>query len=115
MPGTVLIVEDHEDTRHTLAYIVRLYGFTVVTAGNGQEALDLLRKTRPPPCLILLDLMMPVMDGRGFLRERERDPSLNAIPVVIISATDDVPGGIVAALRKPVDLDDLNAILRRYC
>ena len=61
-------------------------GFEVITAANGLEAIDLVRSMAAPPSIILLDLMMPVMDGYGFLEERKKDAALASIPVAIITA-----------------------------
>src|SRR5690349_1848715 len=85
----VLVVEDSTDARQMLASLLEVEGFAVRTAANGREALDQLR-AGPPPCLILLDLMMPVMDGYQFRAEQRQDPGLSPIPVVVVSA---VAGG----------------------
>jgi signal transduction histidine kinase/CheY-like chemotaxis protein len=93
---TILMVDDDADIRHALRPIIEREGYSLVEAENGVAALEKLRRdTRPD--LILLDLEMPVMDGWGFLAERERDPALRAIPVIVISAHRDVARRVSAA------------------
>jgi adenylate cyclase len=125
LPGTtsgprhVMIVEDDEEVRNVLAEILREEGFVVDAAGNGQEALEKLRTASKKPQLILLDLMMPVMDGWQFRAAQREDPQLSAIPVVVLTA---VPHALNAAasldaaeiLLKPVDLPLLLDTVERY-
>jgi CheY-like chemotaxis protein len=113
----ILVVEDDAATREALAMILGAEGFTVVGAANGQEALGLLRDV-PRPDLILLDLMMPIMDGWQFRREQTLDPSLSAIPVVILSADGNVQqkaASLRAAdyLQKPVDVENLLQVINK--
>jgi CheY-like chemotaxis protein len=103
----ILIVDDDADIRDGLSELLSDEGFEVATASNGQAAMDWLRYRRPESCVILLDLMMPVMDGRTFLRAKQSDPALSMLPVVIITAgppefdqTPDVRG----CITKPIDL-----------
>src|SRR5438270_3175209 len=84
-PKYILVVEDDETTRQSLATALRDAGFDVVTAGNGQEALDYVH-SHPPPVLILLDMMMPAHDGWEFLRLRGQDPTLAGVPVIVLTA-----------------------------
>ena len=83
----VLIVEDDSDLRDMMAELLGLEGFTAVTTANGREALASLQTTGHPG-VILLDLMMPVMDGYEFLHTQRQDPRFAAIPVVVLSALD---------------------------
>ncbi|MGE0527793.1 MAG: response regulator [Bdellovibrionales bacterium] len=109
----VLVVEDNRDLRDCYIQAVNLGGYSVMEAGNGREALDILRHHRPQ--LIILDLMMPVMDGWEFLREREKSPHLKSIPVLVCSASPDrVPVGL-PFLKKPVDIDELIESIDQYC
>jgi CheY-like chemotaxis protein len=115
----VLIVEDNEDILESLSEILRMRGYTVARAFNGQEALEHLFHAKPP-AVILLDLMMPVMDGEQFLDVKARIPGLAAIPVVLISAAGDLPGkaaelGVSDYLAKPIDAKRLLAIVERHC
>jgi CheY-like chemotaxis protein len=108
---TILIVEDDTATREALGLILAGQGFSVLGAANGQEALGLLR-SGPRPDLILLDLMMPVMDGWQFRREQVQDSILSAIPVVVLSADGNVRQKAAALraagyLQKPVEVESL--------
>jgi CheY-like chemotaxis protein len=115
----VLVVEDDPDIRATLCEALEDHGYSSVGAGNGVEALEYLRGAAEPPCLILLDLMMPVMDGETFRNEQRADPKLAEIPVVVISAYRDVERHAkeLAAeyLQKPVRLETLLETARRHC
>jgi CheY-like chemotaxis protein len=104
----VLVVEDDEDIRQSLCYILEDEGISTLSASNGQEALDVLRGSGEKPSVILLDLSMPVMDGREFLRRMGGDSSIPATPVIIVSALtpDDTISG-VNWLQKPVGIDGL--------
>jgi CheY-like chemotaxis protein len=113
----ILIVEDDADLRDMMAQLLLLEGFSAQAVGNGREALDYLREGDPPD-LILLDLMMPVMDGWEFRRAQRRDPKVANVPVIVLSALDqsrvgDV--GEVAFLKKPLDFDRLLDLVRKYC
>jgi CheY-like chemotaxis protein len=108
--GYILIVEDDDDIREALTQILELEGYTVREAANGREALDI--SAREPPSLILLDLMMPVMDGWQFRAEQIKDPALAQIPVVVISADAGIQEkvasfGAASVLPKPISLDRL--------
>lgn len=111
----VLVVEDSDDLRYLYEEALRNEGVAAVTAENGHIALELLRAADPKPCLVVLDLMMPVMDGWEFLRRRADDPTLAGVPVVVCSAAKtDIPSGI-EFLKKPVDLKVLMATIERHC
>jgi CheY-like chemotaxis protein len=113
----VLIVEDDTDLREMMAQLLTLEGFNAATATNGREALDYLRSGDTPQ-LILLDRMMPVMDGWEFQREQQRDPNLKHVPVVVLSALDPVRAAEPPAhgfLKKPLDFDRLLEIVQQYC
>jgi CheY-like chemotaxis protein len=111
-PGKrILVVEDDPDTRAMLASILETIGHQVDTAANGQEALQHLHG-RFRPDLILLDLMMPVMDGWEFRQHQNQDPELAAIPVVLLSAADDGRRrreffGTARYLQKPFGVETL--------
>jgi CheY-like chemotaxis protein len=110
-------VDDDQDIREAMSEVLSEQGHQVVTASNGAEALDLLG--RPPlPCLVLLDLMMPVMNGRKFLEERQRDPTLAAIPVVVLTAGRAVELHHLEGLpivKKPFELQLLRSLVEEYC
>jgi CheY-like chemotaxis protein len=112
---TILIVEDDESIREAMRLYLEVDGYAVKTAGDGKEALELLAR-EPAPQMILLDLMMPVMDGYEFLRVRKMDAALSRIPVVIVSAfSGELPGvNVQGMVGKPVDFDRLRELMRRY-
>ncbi len=113
----VLIVEDDEDLREMMAQLLSLEGFHPATVANGREALEYLHDAAPPQ-VILLDLMMPVMDGWEFRRQQQADPLLAPVPVIILSALDSGRASDLEAsafLKKPLDFDRLLALVRGYC
>jgi CheY-like chemotaxis protein len=110
----VLVVDDDQSARESLSRLLDVKGYSVLEAENGQTALDVLEKAAHFPCLILLDLAMPIMDGRGFLKLRAKDPMLRQIPVVVVSAnppSGEPLNGIDAYLQKPVSFDRIIAIV----
>lgn len=119
MQPAVMIVEDDDEIRELMAEMLADNGYTVVTARNGQEALSLLRST-PPPCILLLDLMMPVMDGWQLRAEMLADAELAKIPVVVVSGAADVQD-TAASLRveriltKPVKWPVLLSSVQGHC
>lgn len=120
MMHRVLVVEDNQDLRESLVEVLETYGYEAVGARHGQEALDKLSTLDVPPCVIVLDLMMPVMDGQSFRQEQLRRPELAAIPVVVVSAYDKFPSdlqalGAAAYLKKPVRMNDLMRVVHHYC
>ena len=112
----VLVLEDNRDVRETLQAFLQLEGYDVETAENGKDGLERMRAGFQPG-LIVLDLMMPVMDGAQFRREQLADPVFATIPVVVCSALfpDEVEAqqrGAVAYVKKPVDVDALLSTIR---
>ena len=113
------MVDDDAGIRESLAEALTDEGYWVTTANNGAEALHLLRARELRPCVILLDLMMPVMSGHEFYLEQQRDPALADIPIVVISADGNIAlkagafGG--EFLAKPVRLDTVLVALGRHC
>src|SRR3954471_17948717 len=83
---TVIVVDDDNDIRGAICDMLHDEGYSTVQASNGKEALELLRETSERPHLILLDLMMPIMDGWEFLMDIDDDPALHRIPVALMSA-----------------------------
>jgi CheY-like chemotaxis protein len=119
MGQTVLIIEDDVDTRDMLAKFLQLEGYDVQLASNGRQALDLF-SSGVNACVIVLDLMMPVMDGRSFREQQLQNPGLATIPTIVFSAYRDVAktaGELNAAghLAKPLKLPDLLRTVRQYC
>jgi CheY-like chemotaxis protein len=112
----ILVVEDNAAARGALAALLGAAGYAVACAANGREALDRLRGP-DRPCLILLDLAMPVMDGWEFRARQRRSPALASIPVVLLSAEGDLPRlaaslGVAGYLPKPVTPDGLLRAVR---
>ncbi len=112
-----MVVDDDADIRESLTDLLSDEGHQVRAAANGKEALELLRQTAAP-CMILLDLMMPVMNGWQFVTEKSGDPALSGIPVWIITAAGDAhppPSGVTGVLRKPFGLRELLDVVGRHC
>ena len=115
----ILLVEDDFVLAETLSLILCAEGYMVAVASNGQEALQRLRDLEPP-CLILLDLMLPVLNGAEFHTLQQTDPRLAAIPTVVLSAASDAETqalalGAVACLQKPVETARLLSIVKQHC
>jgi CheY-like chemotaxis protein len=114
----LLVVDDDSFVRESMSALLDANGYSVQEAENGQRALDLLKKMPHLPCLIVLDLAMPVMDGRGFLKRRAADPILRDIPVIVVSGNPSTGRrieGIDAYLRKPVEVDRLIKVIDQHC
>jgi len=115
----VLVVEDEPTVRDAMISFLENDGYNAVGAGNGEEAFDLLRRGLRP-CMILLDLGMPVMDGKEFRTEQVRHEPFAMIPVVVFSGLPDAEQMAsslcaVAALKKPVNFDRLLRLLEEHC
>jgi CheY-like chemotaxis protein len=113
----ILVVDDDSAIRNVIADILELSDFRVKTASHGSEALASMRAERP--AAVLLDLMMPIMDGRELLFRLRREPSLASVPVVIMSAARDAALiadeiGAEAFLAKPFELDAVLAIVGQF-
>ena len=118
MSAPILVVDDDLDIRESVADVFEAAGYETMTAANGQEALELLESGGPQPAFVLLDLMMPVMDGWQF-HERLRDrPAMAAVPVVVFTADGKARGKAAtmgaAHLDKPASVDALLALAARY-
>lgn len=110
----VLIAEDDEDIREAMAEVVRDAGYEVEVAENGEAALAAMRAHQP--CLLLLDLMMPKVDGWQVMFEMERDASLATVPVCVVSAVPkSAPPAAVCVMGKPVNLTLLLSTIDRHC
>ena len=113
---SVLVLDDDSDVSEMVKELVEEQGYRAICAGNGREALAVLERERP--CLMLIDVFMPVMNGIEFLRAIKRNAALAGIPRVIMTAANDQMIGVkedVSVLYKPVDFDSLKRILHRYC
>jgi len=115
-PRPVLVVDDDPDIRETLRFVLEDAGYSVYCAENGKEALEVLSEVKPPPGLILLDLMMPVMSGDEMLKALKAVHALADIPVAIVTASGaPMPPQASSLLKKPVDLDALLRIVEKTC
>jgi CheY-like chemotaxis protein len=115
----ILVVDDKAEIRSLISDVLVDEGYTVAHAANGREALAYLHAAPTLPCIIILDLMMPLMDGWDFLRARQGNPVIWAIPTVVISDLHTFAAanvlGAQECLLKPLDLDCFVALVQRYC
>jgi len=116
----VLLVEDDHDVREAERSALFAAGYGIAAAANGREALDLLQKGGSHPAVILLDMMMPVMDGRSFMAELRSLPIFATVKVILTSALGDrdrdaAALGAHAILRKPFGIDELTALVASQC
>jgi CheY-like chemotaxis protein len=118
--GGVLVIEDDTDILRAVVQVLEDEGYAVRAAENGRVGLAVLREPgAQPPCVILLDLMMPVMDGWAFRAEQLRDPALARIPVIVLTADGNASQKAqlmngAGALRKPVELLTLLAAIQPF-
>jgi len=115
-----MVIEDDVDVRDALVEVLSDNGYTTIQASNGQEAIELLRSALPMPTLILLDVMMPVMDGWEFRNAQRADASIAEIPVVVLTAhanAQRTAEQMAAAgfLKKPVTLEALLETIDKFC
>lgn len=114
----VLVVEDDPSTRDLLATALKIFGVRVTTASNGKDGLECLRRERP--CVVLLDLMMPIMDGAQFRQAQLADPRLAEVPVLLVTAVHN-PNVRAAQLHvngwivKPFEIDRVIESVLSYC
>ncbi len=114
------MVDDDRLLRDATVSALAAEGVRAVAAADGREALDTLTSQRVEPCLIVLDLMMPAMDGWEFREHQLRDGRLASIPIVVVSAYADprreaTSMGAVAGLRKPILVDELLRLVSAVC
>jgi CheY-like chemotaxis protein len=121
VPNTILVVDDEKTVRETVREVLEDEGYAVVEAANGQEALSYLQRG-PKPCLVLLDLMMPVMSGFDFLDVVKNDPVLKSTSILLVSAASREKieqarkaSTAVGVLVKPLQLKPLLDAVARYC
>jgi CheY-like chemotaxis protein len=107
--ANILIIEDEAFIRENLQMLFELEGYSVQTAENGKEGLAVLNKTVARPCMILLDLLMPVMNGFEFLKAKNTEASISDIPVCVLSGSEDEPRleNVAALVRKPFGFEEL--------
>lgn len=113
----VVLVEDNEDIRDLYCAVLRREGYEVHEAENGEAALQLLQRMHGDPCLVLLDLMMPIMSGPELLEILHESHRLASLPVVVLSAggqPSDAPRA-QRFIRKPVESQVLVSVVREFC
>jgi DNA-binding response OmpR family regulator len=121
MAPHVLIVDDDSLTRESLSHTLRAEGYAVTEAGDGAAALACLHSGPPMPQLVILDLMMPIMDGWQFLVERQKLRAEASVPVLVVTASRgvDAPGlralGAEDVIEKPAEPEVVLAAVRCYC
>jgi CheY-like chemotaxis protein len=116
----VMVVEDDRDVRESISEVLEDHEYQPIGAANGQEAFERLRAGSHKPCVILLDIMMPIMDGWQFRALQREDPELSSIPVVVLTAHANLQEAatgmhVAACLKKPVQLKTLLATVERFC
>ena len=116
----VLVVDDDADLRESLEILLQLHGYAVSTASNASQALLWLRSGRPHPCMILLDVMMPGMNGIELREHLNADATLAEIPVVFITGAlavvaESAKGLKTRVLGKPFDLENLLTLVGDFC
>jgi CheY-like chemotaxis protein len=114
----VLLVDDDEDIRDTIRSLLQLRGFAVDTAADGLAGLERMRQGGALPALVILDFMMPRMNGEEFRAAQLRDPALAGVPVVLLTGAGDATGATrlqVERIAKPIDLQVLFDTVARFC
>jgi CheY-like chemotaxis protein len=114
---SILIIEDDPGIRDTVGECLEFEGYSVAQVSNGAEGLEYLHKA-PAPKLIVLDLVMPVMNGTEFIERMRSEPALATIPVVLMTAAGPSPAAVMQAddhLYKPFDLSTLLDVVARFC
>ena len=116
----VMIVDDDRDVRDSVCEALEDHGYQTIGASHGKEALELLRSSAAKPCIIVLDMMMPVMDGWAFRAAQREDSTLSSIPVLVLTAHSSASEtahemGAVGFLRKPVSLQELLTAVEQAC
>jgi CheY-like chemotaxis protein len=123
MPA-VLLVEDDADTREVVSLLLEEEGYQAAVAADGQQAIDYLTRCEELPCLVLLDLLMPRVDGVAVLRWMRSQPRLANVPVAVISARPESRGTqvanafrdhVIGVLQKPFDIDRVLTLLDEHC
>jgi two-component system, cell cycle response regulator DivK len=116
---TIMVVEDYEDTRLLLKQALEGFGYSVLEASNGQEAVDLAGREHPD--LILMDLDLPILDGIAATQQIRQQADLEKVPIVAVTAypmsythVKAFAKGCDEYMRKPIDISDLETVVRRY-
>ncbi|HKX26266.1 MAG TPA: response regulator [Blastocatellia bacterium] len=115
----ILIAEDFEDNRIALKLMLKLAGFEVLEAADGQQALDQVRNERPD--LVLMDISLPMLDGLEATRSLRAEPEFERLPIIVVSAYDSpeshqeaLDAGGTAYISKPIDFEELKQMIMTY-
>lgn len=116
----ILVVDDDEDILRMTSYVLKQLGYRVVTESDATSALSALKAEKYTPCLIFLDLMMPLMDGATFRKKVLEIPRLSEVPIVILSGDTDLSTKANALQvsgfeQKPISVARLSALAAKYC
>ena len=115
----ILVIEDDQEISDSLRDLLEGEGYRVATAANGREGIDALRRQGRHPCIVLLDLMMPVMNGWQFLEVKGKDEGLAPIPVIVVTAYRDKVASVAdetaGFVTKPIDVSRLLDVVHRFC
>jgi CheY-like chemotaxis protein len=113
----VLIVDDDQAIRQIMQDVLEVQGYEISTAADGREGIARLRDLSPQPCVVLLDMMMPGMNGWQFLDYQRNDPLFSRIPVIICSAYREIAKSVKASaiLEKPIQLNALLDTVKAFC
>lgn len=117
---TILIIDDDQGIRDALSELLEMEGYAVKLAVNGNEGLHILRELPKPPDLVLLDFMMPAMDGFQFRQRQVEEGLYTEVPVVLMSADchvgeKQIRGGMMDHLRKPMDINEVLDMVKKHC
>jgi two-component system response regulator MprA len=117
---SILVVEDDDDIRNTMRALLEMEGYNVQCAANGDEGIQALRRCESLPCLILLDMTMPVMDGFQFCEEQKQDVNLAPVPVLVMTADGNAEAktiqvGAKGFIKKPFDIDHVIELVGLHC
>ena len=114
----IMVIEDDDDIRELMKAMLEAEGYYSITASNGEEGLELLSQSETKPCMILLDMMMPIMDGWTFAEVAKKNVQYRNIPLLAVTAFSDqmsLRENFQGVLKKPVRFDILLDIVRHYC
>jgi CheY-like chemotaxis protein len=120
-PAAVLVVDDDEDIREMIRGVLEQEGYLAILASDGEEALSFLRQRSIRFGLVVVDLLMPKMDGWEFQWQRLREPEIRAIPMVVMTAHSGtlvdsmIEHTTIPVIAKPIDFDRLLRVVARYC
>jgi len=113
--STVIVIDDEPGYTETVKELLEDEGFSVETATDGRAGLELLRRLGGESCIVLLDLVMPVLDGHAVLREMKADPVLASVPVIITTSDPTRAPAGVPVVTKPFSFDRVLALIKSHC